>query len=84
MAAMAVLTEEQLEQLLARAVAPLRAELERMRGHQAGDLVTLPEAARRLGVSPRTVQRWAKQGQLEVIRVGASRRVRLPEGSPAG
>lgn len=63
-------------------VAPLRLELERLRGDRA-TLVTLPEAARRLGVTLRAVQRWAKDGRLEVVQVGGVRMVRLPEGAAA-
>ena len=76
----AVLTEEQLEHLVERAVERAVARVGRP-APASEELLTLPEAARRLGVSPRTVQRWVAMGQMDAIRVGASRRVRLPAGS---
>lgn len=64
---------------VARELAPLRAELERIRaGGDGSVLVPLPEAARRLGVKLRTVQQRAKDGRLEVERVAGERMVRLP------
>lgn len=80
MTPVAVLTEEQLEQLVARAMEPIRAELAQLRGQQGGELLTLPDAAVRLKRSLRTVERWAKAGQLQVVPIGGSRYVRLPTG----
>jgi excisionase family DNA binding protein len=60
----------------------LRVEVERLQGGPAGELLPLPEAARRLGKSLRTVERWAKEGRIEVVPVGAARLVRLPAGAP--
>jgi len=74
---LAVLTEEQLSAIVRREVEPLRLELERLRQDRGAELVTEREAARRLGVSVRTVQRQVKTGQLASVKVGASRRVRL-------
>ena len=48
------------------------------------DAVGPGEAARRLGVSTRTVQRWLREGRLPAVRVGAHTKVRaaaLPGGS---
>jgi excisionase family DNA binding protein len=84
MTPVAVLTGEQIADIVRREVEPLRLELEKIRGVGGGELLPMPEAARRLGVSPRTVQRWVKSGSLEVVRIGGSRRVRLPGGSMAG
>jgi excisionase family DNA binding protein len=36
----------------------------------ASDLMTVEEAARRLGVTPPTVLRWVKSGELRAIRLG--------------
>lgn len=80
-----------LEQILADAILErirpelerLRVEIERLRGDRA-TLVALPEAARRLGVDVRTVQRWAKDGRLKVEEVGGKRMVRLPDGLGGG
>lgn len=77
-------TLEEIEAAVARAVAPLRAELEALRGERGGVVVPFPEAARRLGVSLRAVQRWAKAGRLEVVPVGGVRMVRLPAGTGQG
>lgn len=81
--AMVLLTDEQLEAVIRRALEPLRLELEKLRGQQP-TLVGFPEAARRLGVSLRAVQKWAKDGRLEVEQVGGVRMVRLPSGACAG
>lgn len=63
-----------------RAVAPLRQELERLRA--ANDTqVTIPEAASRLGVTVRAVQRWVKDGRLELA-PGPVRMVRWPPRVP--
>jgi excisionase family DNA binding protein len=75
---------EDIAAIVRREVEPLRLELARLSGNQGGDLLTLPDAARRLGVTSRTVQRWAKEGSLEVVRIGGSRRVRLPSGAATG
>lgn len=66
------------EDAVRRAVEPLRSEIERLRGGSGVVLVSLPEAARRLGVDLRTVQRRAKDGRLEVEIVGGERMARLP------
>ncbi len=66
------------EAAVRRAVEPLRVELERLRGGDGTVLVSLPEAARRLGVDLRTIQRRAKDGRLEVVLVGGERMARLP------
>lgn len=61
-------------------VAPLRAELERLRGGEATVIVPFPEAARRLGLSLRSVQQRAKDGRIAVVDVGGERMARLPAG----
>lgn len=75
---LAVLTPEQLREVVREAVEPLRLELERLRGGDGTVLVTLPAAARRLGVKLRTVQQRAKDGRLTVEIHGGERLVRLP------
>jgi excisionase family DNA binding protein len=76
-----VLTPEQLEEAIARAVEPLRVEIERLRSERSRDPVPIPEAARRLGVSVRSVNRWIRSGDLKVVQIGGLRRVLLPDGN---
>jgi excisionase family DNA binding protein len=64
------------EAAVARAVEPLRRELVALRHAQDAGAMTVAEAARRLGVSPRTVQRQVAAGKLPAIRLGRS--VRIP------
>jgi excisionase family DNA binding protein len=78
MAAVDLATKEDLAEVLAE-LRRLRAELERLHARRpGGELLTLPEAARRLKKSLRTVERWAKNGQLQVVPIGGARYVRLP------
>lgn len=85
MAAMAiVMTPEELDARIDRALEPLRLEIERLRGVAGPELVTTAEAARRLGVTARAVQRWAKDGRVETEFVGGVRLVRLKPDSPQG
>ena len=42
-------------------------------------LIPSPQTAEVLGVSPRTIRRWAKQGLLDPVRVGGSTRYRLSD-----
>lgn len=81
-----ILSPEDLEAAIRRAVEPLRLEIERLKGEKIPELVSLEEAARRIGVSKRTVQRWVKERRdgLEEEWVGGARMVRLPPGFRAG
>lgn len=75
-------TADEIRAIVQEAVAPLRLELERLRSDSEGStLVSLPQAARRLGVTLRAVQRWAKDGRLDIVPVGGLRMVRLPNGT---
>ena len=65
------------EQAVRRAVEPLRQELEKLRAEQHAEAVSVREAARRLGVSARTVQRMIRRGELQSVRVGGARRVQI-------
>ncbi len=57
--------------------AVVREEIERaLRGAAENEAVSVAEAARRLGLSSRTVQRRIKDGTLPVVRVGSA--VRIP------
>ena len=49
------------EQAVRRAVEPLRLQLEKLRAEQQAEAVSVKEAARRLGVSARTIQRMIKR-----------------------
>ncbi len=45
----------------------------------APDLLTIPQAARRLGISPDTLYRWCRAGTFEpAIRLGSHYRVSVP------
>lgn len=70
----AVLTPEQLEDIVERAVskALARAPVERKP-------ISVPEAARELGVSTRTMRRRIAAGEIPVVRVGRAIRVDLAE-----
>jgi excisionase family DNA binding protein len=76
-AAIAVISPEDLEQLVRRAVEPLRQEIAQLRAERQAEVISMAEAARRLGVSARTVQRMVARGELPSVKVGAARRVRL-------
>lgn len=76
--------EETLSAIVAGHVAPLRAEIERLRADvaalrrsQPAALATPAEAARALGVSLSTVRRRVRDGSLPVRRVGRSVRIDL-------
>lgn len=79
-----VLTQEEVEAAIERKLAPLRLELERLRAASAPALVSIPEAARRLGISLRSAQERAQDGRLPVEVVGGVRMVRLPAGLGGG
>ena len=48
------------------------------------DAIGPTEAARRLGVSPRTVQRWLRDGRLPAVRVGSRLKLDATAGRPPG
>ena len=62
---------------VARTVEPLRREVERLRASAS-------EAAARLGVTLRSVQRWLRDGRLEAVPAGGVRMVRWPREAPRG
>lgn len=76
-----LLTADDLERTIARALDPLRVQLEQLRKERSGDPVPIPEAARRLGVTVRTVERWLKAGELRAVPIGGRRYVVLPDAS---
>ena len=57
--------ETELGKLLARA---------KLRAFAPAELVTIPEAARRLGVARPTVYRWMDEGKLDAVRDAAAGR----------
>ena len=73
---MILLTPDELRAVVAEAVEPLRRELAEIRRAQEGGAMTVAEAARRLGISPRTVQRQIASGKIPALRLGRS--VRIP------
>ena len=66
-----------------RAVEELRAEVARLRGSMPPTLVTVPEAAKALGVSQATIRRRMKDGTLPSRRVGRLRRIDLSAYRPS-
>jgi excisionase family DNA binding protein len=70
------------EAAVARAVEPLRREMAELRRAQEAGAMTVAEAARRLGVSPRTVQRQVAAGKIPALRLG--RTVRIPVDAVLG
>jgi excisionase family DNA binding protein len=77
-----LLTADELRAVVAEAVEPLRRELVALRRERDDQAVTIAEAARRLGVSARTIQRQVASGALPSIRVG--RAVRIPAEAMLG
>jgi excisionase family DNA binding protein len=80
-----------LEEVIAEAVreavraeiTPLRLEFERMRAAAVPGPISTEEAARRLGVTVREVQRRLKDGRLTPAFVGGSRMVAWPPPTAA-
>lgn len=77
-ALLVTMTQDDLRAEIRAAIEPLRLELERLRSGDGAVLVSLPEAARRLGITLRSVQKRAKDGRLQVEIVGGERMARLP------
>ncbi len=77
--AVALVTPEELQALVERALQPLREELAKLRAVVEGEGVSIPEAARRLCLSERTVKRRIRDGTLPSTRIGGARRVLLGE-----
>jgi excisionase family DNA binding protein len=68
------------EAAVARAVEPLRREVAALRRDRPDSApCTITEAARRLGVSTKTVRRRLAEGALQAVMVGRTRRVAMPE-----
>lgn len=76
MAAVDLLTRDDLVAVLDE-LRRVRVELAALRADHEAELVSPTEAARRLGVSVRSIQRRIRAGELPSVRVGGSRRVRL-------
>jgi excisionase family DNA binding protein len=74
-----ILSPEELEGIVARAVEPLRREVAALRREKASaDPVSLTEAARRLGCCTKTIRRRILDGELQTVEVGRTKRVILP------
>lgn len=69
------------EETVRRAVEPLREEIQRLRAANEPQ-ITIAQAAERLSVSTRCVQRWLKDGRLELVMAGGIRMVRWPPRTP--
>lgn len=74
--------EALIEEKVREAVEPLRLEIERLRGAASDGMLRQDEAAARLGVERRTIQRWLRDGRLEAVPVGGVRMVRWPPRVP--
>jgi excisionase family DNA binding protein len=86
MAAVAlVMSEEQLEAAISRAVEPLRRELAEIRRGFSEEriLVTQPEAAARLHLGLRTIQRMVAAGEIPSTVVRGRRRLDISGHLPA-
>jgi excisionase family DNA binding protein len=68
-------TLDEIRAAVTDAVRPLREQLDRLVQRDAERGVTVAEAATRLGVSERTVQRRIADGTLASVRIGGVRRV---------
>ena len=78
-----VIPAEELEELIRRAVEPLRLQVERLGADRPDGAVTISEAARRLGRTVRHVQRCLRDGRLEEMApVAGVRMVRWPSSRP--
>lgn len=64
-------------QAVREAVDPLARQLAALREERAAEMVDASEAARRLGVSVRTVQRMIRAGEIKGMKVGRTYRVRM-------
>ncbi len=65
-----------------RELQAIRAELAALAAARRAEPVSLEEAARHFGVSVRTMRRRVKTGEVPVVRLGRSVRVRLDDASP--
>ena len=81
MAAVDLATKDDLAGVLAELRA-LRSELAQLANARRAEPVSMEEAARHLGVSTRTIRRWAKSGEVPTVRVGRTVRVRLDAVDP--
>jgi len=68
---------EAVRKVVREEVAPLRRQLEELRDEKRPPetAVTVKEAARRMSVSSRTIQRMLRSGELQSVPVGRARRV---------
>jgi excisionase family DNA binding protein len=85
-ASVVVMSPEELEATIVRALEPMLREVAHLKRERAEDLLSISEAARLLRVSPRSVQRWVKAGLLPGIPAGRTHRIRREavEGFDAG
>lgn len=67
---------ELVKQAVSEAVAPLKDEIARLRCAQEEEGISIEEAAQRLHVSRRTIERRVKSGDLPSVKMGGS--VRIP------
>lgn len=74
-----------IEDQLARALEPLLRKVvrEELARRQADEAVSIPEAARRLGVSVSTVRRQIRAREIPSFRVGSQVRIRASAIAPA-
>lgn len=72
--------EQAVAAAVARALEPVLERLERALAAQGPQLLTFREFAERVGRSVRSVERWVKEGKVDVVLVGEVRMVRLPHG----
>lgn len=68
---------EALRPVIRQELDAIRQELAQMRAQRADELLSVADAAKRLNVSRRTIQRMIRSGEIPSVRVGGTRRVRL-------
>ncbi len=82
MAALDLPTAEDVRRIVRDELERVLADLRAVAAPAGDPQITIPEAARRLGVTTRAVQRWLKDGRLELVPVGGVRMVRWPPRTP--
>jgi excisionase family DNA binding protein len=75
-------TTDEIAAVVRRELEPVLRELAQLRRAAQDEAVTPAEAARRLGLSRRTVERRIRDGSLPSVRIGGARRVPLSAVMP--
>lgn len=76
MTPLVIISPEELEATIARALEPVLKEVARLKQQREDELLSISEVAGMLRVSPRSVQRWVRAGLLPAIPAGRTHRIR--------